>query len=280
MATGHISGALVGGIADPTHIVESDAIAQQRASNYSDASVTFEEYHYWANRSREIEKKIAPSSGQGLLGLFSRSDRKKRHEQPVSHPPEVRDEKDVIVNPSQDPTVMDGSSAVTDSEWNNARGAMRTATWGMIIIYTTHPHFADRFAGSIFYLITTDILGPYNVPWAISKMGYGPGFALYTVFGGFACYSGIQLWQMFLGLDSTKYPLRNYGDLAFRVFGKWARYLFNILQTFQFFLMVALLTESNGQGLAQMAAGKKGTGFLCCTFRTLSFFMNKYSLFE
>lgn len=271
MATGHISGALVGGIADPTHIAESNAITQQRASNYSNASITFEEYHYWANRSREMEKKIVPSSGQGLLGLFSRSGRKKRHEKPVSHPPEVGDEKDVVVNPSQDPTIMDSSSTVTDSEWNNARGAMRTATWGMIIIYTMRFHCADICAGSIFYLITTDILGPYNVPWAISKMGYGPGFALYTVFGGFACYSGIQLWQMFLGLDSTKYPLRNYGDLAFRVFGKWARYLFNILQTFQFFLMVALLTESNGQGLAQMAAGKKGTGFLCCTFRTLSF---------
>jgi hypothetical protein len=66
--------------------------------------------------------------------------------------------------------------------------------------------------GSIFYLITTDILGPYNVPWAISRMGYGPGFALYTVFGGFAAYSGIQLWQIFVGLDSTRFPLRNYGD--------------------------------------------------------------------
>jgi amino acid permease len=102
------------------------------------------------------------------------------------------------------------------------------------------------------------------VPWAISRMGYGPGFALYTVFGGLALYSSIQIWQMFVGLDSTRYPLRNYGDLAFRVYGKWARYMFNILQMFQFFLMVALITESNGQALGQMAAGKSGTGFLCC----------------
>ena len=103
-------------------------------------------------------------------------------------------------------------------------------------------------------------------------MGYGPGFALYTVFGGLALYSSIQLWQMFLGLDSTRYPLRNYGDTAFRVFGKWARLLINSLQTFQFFLMVALITESNGQSLAQMAAGKSGTGFLCCTSSTTTSF--------
>lgn len=130
-----------------------------------------------------------------------------------------------------------------------------------------HTH---SWSGSIFYLITTDVLGPYNVPWAISRMGFGPGFALYTVFGGLALYSSIQLWQMFIGLDSTRYPLRNYGDMAFRVFGKWARLLVNSLQTFQFFLMVALITESNGQSLAQMAAGKNGTGFLCCTCFTAS----------
>lgn len=95
-------------------------------------------------------------------------------------------------------------------------------------------------------------------------MGYGPGFALYTVFGGMSCYSGLQLWQMFVGLDSTRYPLRNYGDLAFRVFGSSARYGVNILQSFQFFLNVALIIESNGAALSQMSAGKKQTGFLCC----------------
>lgn len=95
-------------------------------------------------------------------------------------------------------------------------------------------------------------------------MGYGPGFALYTVFGGLAFYSGIQLWQIFVGLDSTRYPLRNYGDLAFRVWGRWGRHGINVLQSFQFFLNVTLIIESNGQALAQMAAGKSGNGMLCC----------------
>lgn len=94
-------------------------------------------------------------------------------------------------------------------------------------------------------------------------MGYGPGFALYTVFGGLACYSGIQLWKMFVGLDSTRYPLRNYGDLAFRVFGTWARHLVNVLQSFQFFLNVTLIIVSNGQGLGQMTGGKSQGKQLC-----------------
>lgn len=36
---------------------------------------------------------------------------------------------------------------VSDDEWTNASRAMRTATWA-----------------AVFYLITTDILGPFNVP--------------------------------------------------------------------------------------------------------------------
>jgi hypothetical protein len=38
----------------------------------------------------------------------------------------------------------------------------------------------------------------------------------------------------------------------------------NFLQSFQFFLNVVLIIESSGQGLAQMAQGPSGNGFLCC----------------
>lgn len=95
-------------------------------------------------------------------------------------------------------------------------------------------------------------------------MGYGPGVALFTVFGAMAYYSSLQLWKMFIGLDFTRYPMRNYGDLGFRLFGNWARILINVLQSFRFFLNEALIIESNGQSIAQMAAGPKGTGFICC----------------
>lgn len=97
-------------------------------------------------------------------------------------------------------------------------------------------------------------------------MGYGPGFALYTVLGGMACYSGLQLWKIYCGLDSARYPMRNYGDVGFRIFGKSARIFINALQSIQFYLNVTLCITQNGQGLAQMAVGKNGKGFLCCEF--------------
>lgn len=74
-----------------------------------------------------------------------------------------------------------------ESELHAANRALRTAGWG-----------------SVFYLITTDILGPSNTPqvklaqacgqvrgyaadtdlsWAFAQTGFGVGFALYLLFG-------------------------------------------------------------------------------------------------
>ncbi|KAK4544609.1 hypothetical protein LTR36_004181 [Oleoguttula mirabilis] len=270
----------LGGVADPRLGAEADAIGKGRHGSvaadiaptgandarrrnsviYTDSSIQFEDYHYWAQRSREHEKGLSTENA-GLAGIakmvFGRGSHNKQKPVNVGVEPSGIDS---IGHEMSEKSEKHGSDAVTppasigredqygiaESEWDQAQRAARTATWG-----------------SIFYLITTDILGPYNVPWAISQMGYGPGFALYTVFGGFAFYSGLQLWHQFVGLDSTRYPLRNYGDLAFRVYGNTARIGVNILQSFQFFLNVALIIESNGQGLAQMAAGVSGNGFLC-----------------
>lgn len=269
---GVISAANIGGVADPRLGDEADIIGtekehppvdihhdiepptmQGKNSVYLDPSITFENYHYWANRSREAEKFIrtdqAGFAGIGKL-LLNRKGKNEESTEPVEAAPVTETEKSVDLDTktaaprTDEPTDKYG---VTETEWEQAQRAARTATWG-----------------SIFYLITTDILGPTNVPYAISRMGYGPGFAIYTVFGVMAAYSGLQLWRIFTGLDSTRFPMRNYGDVAFRVFGNWARVGVNILQSFQFFLNVALLIESNGQGLAQMVAGVNNTGgFLC-----------------
>ena len=51
-----------------------------------------------------------------------------------------------------------------DDELIRARRALRTASWL-----------------AVFYLITTDILGPYNAPFAFSQVGYVPGAVLYVV---------------------------------------------------------------------------------------------------
>jgi hypothetical protein len=224
-------------------------------SIYLDSSIKFEDYHYWANRSREVEKHIEVGN-LGIAGIFHLLIGKKPQPtvegtappappSPGSESP-IPDEKHQPIDEKGIRAAKTDKWGITETEWETAQRATRTATWG-----------------SIFYLITTDILGPTNVPWAISQMGFGPGAALYTVFGIMAYYSGMQLWKIFIGLDSTRYPMRNYGDVAFRIFGSWARLGVNVLQSFQFFLNITLLIESNGQGLAQMAKGKSGNGFLC-----------------
>lgn len=60
-------------------------------------------------------------------------------------------------------------ATISDEEWTNASRALRTAT-----------------AAACFYLITTDILGPYGVGFALGTMGWGQGFGLYTIFGACA----------------------------------------------------------------------------------------------
>lgn len=62
-----------------------------------------------------------------------------------------------------DPAVRAG---ISDEEWTNASRALRTAS-----------------AAACFYLITTDILGPFGVGFALGTMGWGEGFGLYTLFG-------------------------------------------------------------------------------------------------
>ena len=150
---------------------------------YMDASIGFEDYHYWANRSRDYENHIQTES-LGLQGVFKLLiGKKSKPTDPiiVGEPESVvaaskssnssnKDEKAIAEEQGTDDTTRRPSQSdrwgVSETEWETAQRATRTATWG-----------------SVFYLITTDILGPTNVPWAISQMGYGVGFALYTSFG-------------------------------------------------------------------------------------------------
>jgi Transmembrane amino acid transporter protein len=93
-------------------------------------------------------------------------------------------------------------------------------------------------------------------------MGLGPGVALFTVFGGLGFYTGYQLWRMYLQLDSDRYPMKGYGDIAFRVYGTWFRHTVNFLQSFQFFLNVALIVLSSGQSISQLS--KNNLCFIVC----------------
>ena len=79
-----------------------------------------------------------------------------------------------------------------------------------------------------------------------------PGVALYTVFGFMAGVSGWLLWQTFLGIDSYQFPVKNYGDIAFRLYGRPARYLFNVLQSIQLVCSVGLIVISSGEALSEI----------------------------
>ena len=59
-----------------------------------------------------------------------------------------------------------------------------------------------------FFLITTDILGPANAPYAIASMGYVPGVLLYFIFGLFAGYAGFILMKLFVQFDTERNPVR------------------------------------------------------------------------
>jgi hypothetical protein len=129
--------------------------------------VTIEEYMYWAAITRHEESLLPKIKGPvaKLLGS-SKSDaaiHNTRSEAPTSEMKGLK---------AAPPTAV----AVSDGEWYRAERAARTAGWS-----------------AVFYLITTDVLGPYTVPWAMAQMGYGPGISLYAIFGALAGYTG---WQV------------------------------------------------------------------------------------
>ena len=93
-------------------------------------------------------------------------------------------------------------------------------------------------------------------------MGYGPAVVLYTVFGFFAAYGGFLLWKMFLALDSDRYPLMSYGDMAFRLYGSITRHFVNVLQSIQLLFNVGIIVVVNGLSLEEIVSGS-GSGEKC-----------------
>ncbi|KAL9577552.1 MAG: hypothetical protein Q9212_006294 [Teloschistes hypoglaucus] len=211
------------------------------AAKYNDPNVTFEEYFYYAQLSRAHPSEAPGSSSSNSVSPVSRNNPFKRHESSGDKYPTV-DEK----NSNGSPTA-DAWHNVPDEDYVQASRALRTATWG-----------------AVFYLITTDILGPFTTAWAFSQMGFGPAVVLYFIFGCFAAYGGVLLWRMFLQLDSDQYPLRSYGDIAFRVAGTIVRHTVNITQSVQLLFNVGIIILQNGQSLSQISKGS--VCFIVLTF--------------
>jgi len=159
------------GSSDAEHGVMTSTYIRPQARKLHDPAVSFEEYHYYALQTR-AEEEGAPAPKTDWREILLRK-KPALHAGPGGNAMEKQHHHDAAatdVNFSNQNRRME----ISDQEWENASRAFRTATWG-----------------ACFYLITTDILGPYGVGFAMGTLGWGPGIVLYTVFGFLAGYSGV-----------------------------------------------------------------------------------------
>ncbi|KAG1745205.1 transmembrane amino acid transporter protein-domain-containing protein [Suillus lakei] len=215
---------------------EQDAYVPENYRLPDETTPNLETYMYYAKIQRDKEALFAKNDAEGSRwgGLISRTLKYSPESDMRSVASAHSDGKNVAPSSEEG-----GRALVTAGEYRAASGALRTAKWG-----------------SVFYLITTDILGPYSTPWAFQQVGYGPGVACFFVFGIMAAYSGFLLWWMFLKLDSDRYPVKSFGELGQRIYGRWFRHVCNILQSIQLVFNVGLIILLNGQGLSQIAKFK------------------------
>jgi len=117
-----------------------------------DPDITFEEYYHYAQKTRAEELRHPPTGHKTkLLSLIfpSKSDGGVVQLESNGESNGEDETKRNLSNPEV-------RAHITDEEWNNASRALRTAT-----------------RGAVFYLITTDILGPFGLPYAFATMGWG-----------------------------------------------------------------------------------------------------------
>jgi hypothetical protein len=59
-------------------------------------------------------------------------------------------------------------------------------------------------------------------------------------------------------MDSDRYPLRDFGQAFFRVYGQTMRHFINVMQSIQMIFLVAVLVLTNGQSISQVSIGQNG----------------------
>jgi hypothetical protein len=143
---------------DPHHPVTgpgAEPMETQLLRGIHDPKITFEEYMYYGAITRAEEKaaneRYVQAAGPKTIKtvLLNRFSKGKVEPLPVDAPDspiESAGEKNAIDEKGMTPHRNLGG--VSDNEWKNASRAVRTAGWS-----------------SVFYLITTDILGPFSVPY-------------------------------------------------------------------------------------------------------------------
>lgn len=124
-------------------------------------------------------------------------------------------------------------------------------------------------SSAVFFLITTDILGPYNAPYAIAQMGYVPGIILYVLFGVFAAICGYFLNICFVKTDSNNFPVRTFADLSARAISSKVRVFFALFQFIQMIMTVAQCVLGAASSVAQLLDTNLGRNTLCYTVNIL-----------
>ena len=225
-----------------------------------DASVTFEEYSFWAKIEREMEDEeyrqySARIKGGGILGYIKAyfSNQSSFEDPAVRASPDatIESETRITSNLEKDNqlTIADSETSLSplppsnthdlDAEWRRAARALRTTGWV-----------------TIFYLITTDILGWTQTPYVFASCGYGLGAGIFVLLGIAAAFSGLMIWKVFIALDSSRYPMLSFGDPFFRLFGSRTRHFINVTQALQMWCSVCVVLMGNSQILSQLAKAK------------------------
>ncbi len=117
------------------------------------AEVVFEDYLFYATLQRQEEDSVGRQTSSQGSDSFNVAEKKTWFVQAMA-PTEK----------GHDANVQYPPMTVDEAERANASRALRLASWV-----------------SVFYLITTDILGPFNAPYAISQVGWVAGVVLYFI---------------------------------------------------------------------------------------------------
>lgn len=107
-----------------------------------DPEVTFEEYRYYALKTREEEKNSPPAGPTISIwkALFKGAGQPEEDEPEVSAPQSEQQSKALNVNLANRANRLE----ITDEEWTNASRMMRTASWGACwYLITTGEHPPD-----------------------------------------------------------------------------------------------------------------------------------------
>jgi hypothetical protein len=83
----------------------------------------------------------------------------------------------------------------------------------------------------------------------------------------------LHVVDLLYGSGLIRVHMKRYGDVGYRVCGRWMRYLCNILQSIQLVLNFGLIIVSTGEALSQ-AAKIKLCFALCCLVWTIAGFVS------